>query len=165
MKSDIHTVCPEYNRENLVGTFIDLSKNQMTTMLEGIVDTHQSLYGLYSSNSNFKFQNRTVITNVFDKGRGFKTFSDGNLKFLNFMKYLCYFDSADFSDKPRSEQPHCLLESAFKRGDTTYTFDQCEVRMFANGNIHIWLNDRPDLLERLNEALENYYGRALPPCD
>jgi hypothetical protein len=143
-----------------VGTFIGLEDSRLDSMLAAIADIHSSLYPRYANNDDFKFKKKTIITGVF-AGGSYSCFSNGKQKVSDFIKYLMIVDGKDITDNGYDKSPAGLLAEARKSGASSYQFEQCEVRMFGNGNIHVLLNDRMDLLDRLNDALANFHGKTL----
>lgn len=160
-KDQIKLDTPEYTREYVTSTFLGLFENRFDAMLSGITEVHSNLYQRYANNNEYKFQKKTIIENVF-AGDFYSCFSNGKSKFNDFIKYLCLMDGIDITQLEADKQPTNILEEARKQGLSSYKFDQCEVRMFQKGSIHILLNERLDLLERLNDALHNYHQQAIP---
>lgn len=159
-KKLINLEAPVFSRDRVTGTFISLHESRFESMLSAIAEIHSSLYPCYVNNNGFKFKKKTIISNVFS-GQHYSSFSNGKQKFSDFIKYLFLMDGQDISVLPNSDSPANLLGESRLRGESIYSFEQCDVRMYENGNIHILLSKRPDLLERLNNALANYHGKSL----
>jgi hypothetical protein len=162
MVKTIHIEIPEFTRDRVLGTYIGLYESRFDFMLAGICELHSKLYPSYANNDSFKFMNKTIIHNVFNKNGFFSSFSYGKQRFSDLMKYLCLLDGLDTSDVPEAQSMASKLGVERQLGSSSVKFDQCEVRMFANGNIHVLLHDRPDLLARINDALASYHKGALP---
>lgn len=66
--------------------------------------------------------------------------------------------TVEYRDKPSSiicsQRPSLL--------NNEYHFEQFRVVTNKNGNIHIWLNSRKDLNEKINSLLSSYFGDSLP---
>lgn len=153
-RSDVQKNAPELVLNRAMTTFMDLFVNQKETFRAGLVTAFQSLSGNYKSHSAFKVSKRSIIRNAISHHSP-DYFSD-------IWKYLAILDGVDPSTVPHAQQPITIIRDDGRPAPAEFEFDQLRAVAYQNGNIHVWLDGRPDLLDKVNQLIAEHYGAALP---
>lgn len=151
---------PAFTPENCAATFGNLWENRRDIYLRGIANVFSALDRRFRSHDGFKVGARMIIEGAVEVS-GWST------------PHWRNYDRRDtFSDVERvfaelDGQPKASIsvETAIRElrtGDlpTVVHGDYFRVRVFKNGNLHIWF-ERDDLLQRVNKLLAEYYGEVI----
>lgn len=159
--------------ENCAATFGHLWENRRALFLRGIANTFSRLDRRFRSHDGFKIGARLIIEGGLDTSYSKATWRHYERRetFEDVERLLYELDGKpypartvgraanDGEDLPR-------LSGEAINGLATANLPQVvqgpyfRVRVFKNGNLHIWF-ERPDLLEQVNRLLAEYYGEAL----
>lgn len=164
--------------ENCAATFGDIWQNRRNLYLRGIANTFSSLDRRFRSHNGFKIGARLIIDNAINH--------DGWWHNSNRRDTLHDVEKIfrDIDGKPPYElntygssyerRRHGVpdmrnwgivrrISSALTNGMRTpfvIHADYFRVRVFGNGNLHIWF-ERSDLLVEVNQCLAEYYGEVI----
>ena len=161
LRKDVDISAPVLTEELAMTTFMDFYATKENVFRKGLVDVFKSLSGNYKSHSAFKVKNRIILSDCFSGG-GWKSFSGRRDIFTDLWRYLALLDGIDTTVIPYSEQPADAMTKLWLSTENELTFDQFRVRVFNNGNVHIWLDLRPDLLVQVNTLIAEHYASTIP---
>lgn len=145
----------EFTPENCAATFSTLWGNRREMYLRGIANAFMHLDRRFRSHDAFGIGNRMIIENAVSEWGSWNSHNRSSTMYdverifreLDGMppisQGLGIVDA--ISKARRHEKTPCVVENEHFR-----------VRVFANGNLHIWFT-RKDLLEKVNELLLEYY--------
>ncbi len=148
---------PELNAENVKSVFIDMFKNRHETWKEGVVVLFQQLSNRYKSHSPFKIKARIILEGLSEYGFTFHTSSRDKLNDLE--RVMCLIRGTTQPESWNEKLAH-KLEDAKRSGQELYLSDELKIRLFGNGNIHIWIM-KPDMVDKINDIIADYYGNVL----
>lgn len=149
-----------FTMENCSATFGHIWTNRRDIYLRGIVNTFAKLDRRFRSHDGFKIGHRLIIENAmnawgsWDRYERRDTLRDVERIFL------------ELDEKPPVSEALSIAglvqKAAHDRGNLPDVVhgDYFRVRVFKNGNLHIWF-ERKDLLQRVNLMLAEYYGEAI----
>jgi predicted RNA methylase len=150
---------PEFTPENCASTFGHLWENRGELFLRGIANTFSALDRRFRSHDGFKVGARLIIDRALNDWGSWndynreRTFQD--------VERLFYELDGKAAPGPAKTVVH-LVSDARRHQSTPYVVqgDYFRVRIFGNGNLHIWF-EREDLLRQVNLLLAEYYGEAI----
>ena len=154
---------PAATVENLESTLARLMEDRELIFKRGIATAFSRLDRRFRSHDGFKIGARVVISGAFDLFGtwNYRAKHDETLVDVERAFYL-------LDHKPQPDRLggiYGVVSSARRDlGLGVHAFtaedDYFRVRGFKNGNLHLWFK-RPDLVERVNLLLADYYGAAL----
>tara|TARA_R110000868_G_scaffold362700_1_gene624947 strand:+ start:1292 stop:2425 length:1134 start_codon:yes stop_codon:yes gene_type:complete len=149
-----------FTPDNCAATFGNIWTNRRDLYLRGIANVFAKLDRRFRSHNGFKIGARLIIDRAlnewgsWDRYERRDTLRDVERVFL------------ELDEKPPVSEGHSIAsqvaDSARVRGSlpTVIEGDYFRVRVFKNGNLHIWF-ERDDLLQSVNLLLAEYYGEAI----
>ncbi|MCG8026288.1 MAG: DUF4942 domain-containing protein, partial [Candidatus Thiodiazotropha endolucinida] len=137
LRKDIASTPPEITRENVVATFVDLYEQRFDSFRKGLVDLFRTLCRKYRSNEAFKIGKRVILDEALS-GLSWNSYSSAQDRINDLFRILSLLDGKDPGQIPRAAQADELIISALRAGENTLDHEYFEVRMFQNGNLHIW---------------------------
>lgn len=144
---------PAFNMENIRATFLQAYQESELFFNRGLVNIFKRLSGKYKTNDAFKVNKKIIISNWF---RGSKMFGlDVNYHAQDEMddlnRIFTVLDGKDYKEY--------VFSSALRQAvrDGFYEDEYFKIRMFKNGNAHLWFK-RLDLLDMANEIIAKWYG-------
>lgn len=154
---------PEFTVENVVATLETFAGQAKMVFQRGIANTFSKLDRRFRSHDGWKIGSRVILSYAFDSNglwnynRNHRdTFQDIERAFLILddrqpVPTYAGLVAAVSSDRGNIWKAHqSFIETEFFR-----------VRVFKNGNAHIWFK-RDDLVEKVNKQLAEYYGEVIP---
>ena len=148
---------PELNRESVVGTFTALFGNRHETWRRGVVELFAGLSGHYKSHDPFKVGRRLVIPNALGwSGWNFYTHADDKVDDLQRVIHVLQGEEPPATDDLWSR----IITRERQRGAKLWLAGPVTVKWFKNQSVHIWINE-PELIDRINEIIAEYYGATL----
>ncbi|WP_226668987.1 DUF4942 domain-containing protein [Microbulbifer aggregans] len=160
VRDEIAKSTQECTREVAMATFMDLVDRRYETFREGLVEVFKTLSRNYRSHSVFRVNKRIILDNAL-WGIGWNCYRQRD-RFHDLWSYCCLLDGVDPTGFNPDETPAAQLTHHLKRGQREYVFEYFRVKTYENGNLHIWMDQRPDLLERINALIAEHYGTTLP---
>ena len=149
-----------FTPDNCAATFGNIWTNRRDLYLRGIANVFAKLDRRFRSHNGFKIGARLIIDRAlnewgsWDRYERRDTLRDVERVFL------------ELDEKPPVSEGHSIAsqvaDAARVRGSlpTVIEGDYFRVRIFKNGNLHIWF-ERDDLLQSVNLLLAEYYGEAI----
>jgi hypothetical protein len=159
LRNDIDKHAPPVTREVVMTTFVDLFSKRHETFRTGLVDLFQGLCRVYRSNKAFSIGKRIILDRVLNE-YGWSSFSYGSAKVNDLWRIMLLLDGRDPGTFDQSEQFDQVILTARRNQLDNVKTEYFEVRLFKNGNLHIWFQ-RPDLIDKANQLIAEHYGAVL----
>ena len=165
-REQLRTDPPEATADNCYATMTGLLGDSGMIFKRGIATAFSKLDRRFRSHDGFKIGTRVVLSNAFQDFGGWNHYRHHDETLRDIERTFLTLDG-----KPHPEWAAGFMgavETA-RREASGGGFDmrafECEdgyfrLRAFKNGNAHLWFK-RPDLVERVNLLLAEYYGEAL----
>jgi protein-L-isoaspartate O-methyltransferase len=158
-RESLKTAPPAFTGDNCAATFSHIWENRRDLYLRGIANTFAALDRRFRSHDGFKIGGRLILNRALSEGRSY--WQDYNRRdTLRDVERI--FRELD-GKGPCSESESIANRVTDSRGEPTpYVLhgDYFRIRIFGNGNLHIWF-ERKDLLRQVNLLLAEYYGEAI----
>lgn len=177
----------EVTEENLAGTLEGFIAQADMLWRRGIANVFSKLDRRFKSHDGWKIGGRIVLTYAFDCSYGTPSwrYQSGHQEtFQDIERVLRILDGKDpttaYAGIVGTFEKHCALDQtdwyrlsdaekakrhAEKAERITFpivvTGDYFRVRIFKNGNAHVWF-ENDDLVRRINKLLGEYYGEVIP---
>ncbi|WP_438853246.1 DUF4942 domain-containing protein [Brevundimonas nasdae] len=153
---------PEVSADTCRATMEGLFADAPTIFKRGIAESFSSLDRRFKSHDGFKIGSRIVLTRAFNEHGSWASGYGAEAKFRDVERTFYVLDKKQHPDRGDgilgvidAARPRSFHASAFAAED-----DYFRVRVFKNGNLHVWFK-RDDLLLKVNELLADYYGAVL----
>jgi len=159
LKTQIAATPPDITRENVVSTFIALYEQRFDSFRRGLVELFKNLCRQYRSNDAFRIGKRVILDGALS-GRYWNHHSSAQDRVNDLFRIMTLLDGKDPGQVPREEQADELIIHAVHASQANYQHDYFEVRMFANGNLHLWFK-RQDLVDKANQIIADHYEKSL----
>lgn len=156
--SGLEGVPPPFTSENCAATFGHIWENRREIYLRGIANTFSALDRRFRSHDGFKIGGRLIIERALsDSGRWWNDYNRRDT--LRDVERV--FRELD-GKGPCPESMSIIEQVTARRDETPFVIhgDYFRVRVFGNGNLHLWF-ERKDLLKEVNKLLAEYYGEAI----
>ncbi len=160
IEKDINCTSPILEKDLVVDLFLSLFENRQKTFTEGLIYVFRRLATTYKSHSAFKIKKKLIINDALSDNGWVTSRKD---LFDDFFKYLLTIDGIDPTAYKNNELPSYEIENS--RRDCSVLdmeFEYFSVKCYINGNIHILMHKRLDLVDKINELITNYYGESIP---
>lgn len=152
---------PEFTEDNALSTFERLVGESRLIFRRGLARAFTGLDKRFRSHDGFKIGTRIILTYVFD--------GDGHFHYSSRMPDVLMDIERAFAvldHKPPAGASIIALINATRRNgwgarQSRTESDYFRIDGFKNGNAHLWFT-RPDLVEKVNLELADYYGEVLP---
>lgn len=172
-KTQISSMEVEPSLENIVATLQRLRNESGEMFSRGIATCFSKLDRRFKSHDGFKIGSRIIINRAFDLysssvNRGYITNTLRDIE-----KTFLILDGKPLHGheipKDDNEEPPICYDIVKDINDSQTSFDLCQaviendyfkIRIFKNGNVHIYFL-RTDLVEQVNKILAEYYGENL----
>lgn len=152
---------PEATAANCIATMEALLGDSPTIFKRGIANAFSGLDRRFRSHDGFKVGERIVIT-YFATSDGYVDSRGRRDVLVDVERTFCVLDGQPQPDPSGGIVGTLALAKGSIWGAAAYTAetDYFRVKVFKNGNAHVWFK-RDDLVERVNLLLADYYGTAL----
>lgn len=150
---------PEFTSENCAATFGNLWDNQREIYLRGIANTFAALDRRFRSHDGFKIGARLILDRALSDYGSWSSYQRRDT--LRDVERV--FRELDGQGACSEASSIVSQITDAKRGrPLPYVIagDYFRVRVFNNGNLHIWF-ERKDLLKEVNKLLAEYYGEVI----
>lgn len=161
VREDIEEHAPELTHNRAMTTFMDMYVSKEEIFRSGLVDVFKSLSGNFKSHDAFKIQRRLILMGALST-YGWSSHSVGRDRLNDLWHYMSLLDGHDPTQVPYDEQPASIIEKGSCNGVMEFEFDYFRIKTYLNGNVHIWLDKRPDLISEVNKLIAEHYGSTLP---
>lgn len=150
----------EVTEANVYESLRGLAADSGLIFQRGLARAFAGLDKRFKSHDAFKLGARIIITNAFDGYGTWSYYRHHRAIIHDVERVLAILDGA--TPEP-GELDQAIADSRPGYGarqsvcETRYL----KIRIFKNGNAHLWFT-RPDLVEKANQVLADYYGEVLP---
>ncbi|SKA40509.1 Methyltransferase domain-containing protein [Enhydrobacter aerosaccus] len=154
---------PEAIESNVYATLQQLMLDADVIFKRGIANCFTSLDRRFRSHDGWKIGSRVILSRAFG--------DTGHWNFYRSERDTLHDIDRTFNVLDGRQNPHLVggivhaVEQARQGGwgarQTEVESDYFKVRVFMNGNLHIWFK-RDDLVEKVNALLGEYYGAPIP---
>jgi predicted RNA methylase len=163
-QQQLMTEPPEATIDNIFATLEQFAADAGTIFKRGIAECFSNLDRRFRSHDGWKIGSRVILDHAFDGFGSWSFHRNHRDTMVDIERTFCVMDGA--------KQPTnyggaigAAIETARGRGfgarQTEAETEYFLIRIFKNGNAHIWFK-RDDLLEKINKLLGDYYGNPLP---
>lgn len=155
--------------ENCKATFAHLWGNRRELFLRGIANTFSRLDRRFRSHDGFKVGARLILDGALDTSYSSISWRDYERRetFEDVERLLYELDGKPYPTRGAKREegtPELMAEQLRKVSRANLpevvSGPYFRVRVFKNGNLHIWF-ERDDLLREVNKLLAEHYGEAL----
>lgn len=160
-EESLKTDPPEATIENVSATFTRLYGEARHIFLRGLANALSSLDRRFRSHSMYRFKDRAIVDRLATEDGHIYSFSRGMQTITDIERALSVAVGAP--EHSVGEASKALTEASRERYGaqrievTTHFF---RIRVFLNGNAHLWFRDKTHL-EAVNKLLAEYYGDIL----
>lgn len=150
---------PAFTSENCAATFGHIWENRREIYLRGIANTFAALDRRFRSHDGFKIGGRLIIERALSD---YGSWSNYNRRDTLRDVERVFRELDEAGPCSEAESIASRITDARRNKPTPYVIegDYFRVRIFGNGNLHIWF-ERKDLLKQVNLLLAEYYGEAI----
>lgn len=152
---------PEATAENCFATMSTLMASADDIFRRGIANAFSSLDRRFKSHDGFKVGSRVVLSNAMGEYGMWNHYARHDETIRDVERTFYILDGKENPERSAgiigliNEQRGAMERRAFVVKDAYF-----EVKVFKNGNVHLWFK-RKDLLEKVNQLLAEYYGEVL----
>lgn len=147
--------------ENVVATIESLMNRRGEIFAQGVANCFSELDRRFKSHDAFKIGSRIILTAVFDDWGSWNYYRDHRRTIADIERVFTVLDG----EKPDIHSLITKLNDHRSRGldprQSEMSTEYLRIKCFKNGNAHLWFT-RPDLVERVNKLLKDFYGEVLP---
>lgn len=151
---------PEVTEANIESTIDGFRQDARLIFQRGLARAFTGLDSRFKSHDAFRFEDRVIFERVFDGDGHISYYSSAFDAVTDVERVLAILDG----DDPDPVGLRRLVMDS-RRGwgarQSVCTSRYFRLRGFKNGNAHLWFT-RPDLVEKANRVLADYYGAVLP---
>lgn len=154
---------PEISADVVEATLRGFLEDAGTIFRRGIANAFSELDRRFRSHDGFKLGNRVVLSSAFEEWGHWSYYHHHRETLIDIERVFLILDGKG----PRAAYAGIVGRIDHERGlsgsgprQSEHEGDYFRVRIFKNGNAHLWFT-RKDLLERVNRLLAEYYGAAV----
>lgn len=153
---------PEISESNIMATLERFAMDADLIFKRGIVNAFCSLDRRFRSHDGFKIGSRMILTHAFSDMGSWNYHRDQQATILDIERVFRILNG-----EPPRHRYGSILQAidndragrwGARQSETTSEF--FKIRIFKNGNAHIWFT-RDDLVEKVNKILAEHYGEVL----
>lgn len=155
----------EFTEETALATLQSFAADAGMIFRRGIAEVFTSLDRRFRSHNGFKIGSRVILTRAFDENGWWSHYRNHRDTLQDIERTfhvlegktvpLEYAGVVGAIDEARRKQ------GGFHARQTEVETEYYLVRIFINGNCHLWFKRR-DLVEKVNKLLAEYYGEVIP---
>lgn len=154
---------PPFSAENARATLTKFAADSNTIWRRGIANVFSALDRRFRSHDGFKVGSRIILNYFIGSSGHVLDYGDAAERFRDIERTFQILDGRD----PRHARSDFLYQIKEERaplrwnpGQSEHENDYFKVRIFKNGNAHLWFT-RKDLVELVNKELAAYYGEVI----
>lgn len=161
---------PEISEENIAATIQGFMANSNLIFYRGIANVFSKLDRRFRSHDGFKIGSRVIIYQMYDGG-SYSYTRDHESTIFDIERTFLILDEKDPTARyasiiqtVRNERDAMRKELRISWGagfQSEHEGDFFKIRIFKNGNVHLWFK-RKDLVQKINKMLGEYYGEVIP---
>jgi len=163
---------PEVTVENVTATLESLYADSQMIFLRGIANVFSKLDRRFRSHNAWKLGSRIIITRAFDDMGYWNSYRNHEATLVDVERVFSQVDTGKATNtlvnaitQARKEVKEAgRKDGSISWGEGFQTFietDYFKIRIFKNGNCHIWFT-RDDLVTKVNKLIAQYYGNVIP---
>lgn len=153
---------PPLTVENVYATLEGFMGQSYTIFRRGLANAFAQLDRRFRSHDGFKFKDRVIFNNAFDEWGHWRYQSRVRDVLIDVERALQILDG----QAPKAAYGGILpiieaeRKGGFRAHQSEHEGEFFKVRIYKNGNAHIWFT-RKDLLEKANKILAEWYGEVI----
>lgn len=147
-----------FTSDNCAATFGSIWENRRTIYLRGIANTFMALDRRFRSHDGFKIGSRLIIERALSDSLSW--WSDYNRRDTLRDVERVFRELDGRGPCPESESIIKRVTGLHGQTPCVVQGDYFRVRVFGNGNLHLWF-ERKDLLQDVNKLLAEFYGEVI----
>jgi hypothetical protein len=153
---------PPVTVDNILATLETFRENAGEIWKRGIATAFSKLDRRFRSHDGFKIGTRLILTYAFNDWGSWNHYDGVRDTILDIERVFLILDGK----KPTAAYGGIVgaieagRRNGFDRRQSRHFGDYFEIRVFKNGNAHLWFR-RNDLLAKVNRLLADYYGAGL----
>jgi len=153
---------PEFTAENVRATLEGFMANADMIARRGLANAFSKLDRRFKSHDGFKIGSRIIITNCFSDSGSWNWHSHPDRTIMDVERVLALLDGQDVKRRYASAVGSLDRDmiARTRRVQGCIEVGYFRLRMFLNGNLHIWFT-RKDLLAKVNQILAEWYGEVI----
>ncbi|MEL7464853.1 MAG: DUF4942 domain-containing protein [Pseudomonadota bacterium] len=157
-RSDLLSDVPEITEDTVRATFQRLHAEAGMIWKRGAANVFSSLDRRFRSHNGFKIGSRIILDRLFNDS-GFMEWGRQRDRLIDIERIFYVLDGREgcYSIVDRLHRER----SGFQPHQSEHVSDYMKVRVFKNGNAHLWFT-RDDLVRKANLTLAEYYGDVIP---
>lgn len=159
---------PEVTADNVYATLEGLVEDAYNIFLRGIANVFSNLDRRFRSHNVWKLGSRIIITRAFNDWGHWHSYDDHQATLIDVERVFSQLDTGKATNTlvASIDAARKAAKSsggiAYGEGYQTYVeSDYFKIRIFKNGNCHIWFK-RDDLVTKVNKLIGEYYGDVIP---
>ncbi|MBX5238658.1 DUF4942 domain-containing protein [Rhizobium sp. NLR22b] len=164
-RQQLLTEAPEFTEGNAYATIEQFAAEAGMIFRRGIAEMFSNLDRRFRSHSGWKIGGRVILSGAFDSWGHWNYYRDHRSTLQDIERTFLILDGR----KPVSdyagivgEIDRARMTDGFKNARRTEVQSEFyTVRIFKNGNAHLWFK-RDDLVTRANRMIGEYYGEVIP---
>jgi hypothetical protein len=152
---------PEVSVDTIAATLTGFAADAGTIFQRGISNGFAKLDRRFKSHDGFRVGSRIILTDAFD-GWGSWHYGRHRDSLIDIERVFLVLDGKKATDK-YTGVIDVITEGrrgGFGIRQSEHEGDYFKIRIFKNGNAHLWFS-RDDLVLKVNKLLANYYGEVL----
>ncbi|MDR6954170.1 hypothetical protein J2X65_003538 [Ancylobacter sp. 3268] len=163
-QDEIARMLPEVTPENVYATLEHFQSQAEIIFRRGIVNVFSKLDRRFRSHDGFKVGSRLILNYLVSSDTGhFSNYGDRADMLADVERTFLVLDGRPARARYAGIGEQISAErrfNAFKPHQSEHQGDYFKVRIFKNGNAHLWFA-RDDLVEKVNRILADHYGEVL----
>lgn len=166
-QEQITTAPPEFTVDNVLATLESCLASAGDIFRRGIAKCFSELDRRFKSHDGWKIGSRIILSNAFNEWGSWSYYRHHSDTIKDVERVFAILDQKDGEEK-KTTIIQCEILNKIEMARTSYGAKQTEVeskyfkvRIYLNGNCHIWFK-RDDLVRKVNKLLAEYYGEVIP---
>lgn len=151
---------PAVSVDNILATIHGLVGQSNEIFMRGLVNSFTSLDRRFRSHDGFKIGSRVIIDRLCSPEHGHINYGWKEDTLVDIERIFTVLDGRKPGAIYGSIVSRIRDERGWKSEQTEHEGDYFRVRIFKNGNAHLWFT-RKDLVEKVNKKLAEYYGEVV----
>jgi predicted RNA methylase len=163
LRQQLITDPPEFTEDTAYATIEQFMAESGMIFRRGIAEAFSNLDRRFRSHSDWKIGNRVILSRAFDDYGHWNYGRDHRATLQDIERTFLILDGR----KPVADYAGVVGEIDVARGRGMHArrseveSEFYKVRIFENGNIHLWFK-RDDLVQTANRMIGEYYGEVIP---
>lgn len=165
LRQQLMTDPPEITAENVLATLQQFALDSKTIFARGIAKCFSELDRRFRSHDGWKIGSRVILSHAFNE-HGSWSYHRNHRDTLHDIERVFAVLAGDGVPTPYAGIAAAIDKARqhglFRAHQTEVDADYFKIRIWKNGNAHVWFK-RDDLVDKVNQLLGEYYGgNAIP---